>query len=436
MKRTQCRSGPERIRAPEVLFGVIFLMWLLVPVRVQDDNWFLATYVLNFQHRLLPFLSYRYGSWSTRLLLEAYTLFLLEHPFVYRMSMGLWVIALSDALRRLLGQQGNRRFFWAMTAAVLWLPVDINLRAGAVCSTVNYVFALACVLWGMVPVVTVIRSGKAPLWQMILSVPLMVLGCNMEYYAPAAFLACVLLAVLQVQRKQLPWLSVLLALIAAGSLWYAMASPAGTVASYNSSDGYFPGFESLSVLQKLRAAFVSTAGGLISTYAHGDDFFLGTLAFGVLLGLWGLEKEKTWVRWLYLLPGAMTLTVGLTARIVPSGSAFATVFFDSQGGWLWNRLPALLATLVFFGCMGVCLWRVDRRVLAGWIIVLLCRVLMGISSSLFYSGLRTFYPVLYLLAAASAVLLSGLEKYRKAAWITTLAISGMMLSVNIYSLLM
>lgn len=428
-------TDPGRIRPVEVLFGGIFLLWLLVPVTVGDDNWFIATYILNFGENMPAFLSFRYQTWSTRLLLEALTVWLLKYPILYRLSMAAWVAAVVTALQRLLGRRGDRRVQWAMCAAVALIPMDINLRAGYVCTTVNYVFAMACILWAAVPVVQWLRGERLPVWQTVLAVLLMILGCNMEYYCPPALILFVALAVKAVRKKKNPTLPILLAVIALASLWFALDAPASTVASYDDTD-YFPGFEGLSVLQKLQAAFVSTAGGLVSTYRYGDDFFLGTLVFGVLLALWGWEGEgKAW-RWLYLIPGAMTLVIGLGFRLAPEGSVLARLFYDDQGGWLWSSPWTLALAAVFFGTTLVCLWRVNRRLCGALALALFCRVTMAASRSLFESGLRTFYPLFYVYGASSAVLLAGMERRRKAAWAVLLAMSGIMLLVNIYELFM
>ena len=436
MKKEKCLTDPRRIYPAEVLFVGIFLLWLPVPVTAGDDNWFLATYILNFDENLINFLRFRYDSWSTRLLLEAYTLFLLKHPILYRLSMAVWVVAVVTGLRRLVGQNRNDKVLWAMCACVALIPMDLNLRAGYVCTTVNYVFTLGCILWAVVPVVERIRGNKPPVWQEVLSLLLMILGCNMEYYCPPALILCAVLAVWLAVKKKNPWLPIVLTAIAAVSLWYALAAPASTVSAYDSGAQHFPGYENLSTLEKLQAAFVSTAGGLVSTYCHGDDFFLGTLTFGVILALWGWEKQEKLWRWLYLLPGVMTLGIGLASRLAPQGSGFARVFFDSEGGWLWTSGWAFVAAAVFFGATLLCLWRADRRLCYAFALALFCRVTMAASRSLFFSGLRTFYPMFYVYGGAAAVLLAGLEKRRRLGWIILLAISGMMLSVNIYQLFM
>lgn len=425
-----------RIYPVEVLFVGVLLLWLFVPTTERDDNWFLATYILNFGENLPAFLKFRYETWSTRLILEAYTLFLLKYPLLYKLSMAAWVVAVVTGLRRLLGHKGNETVLWAMCAWVGVIPMDIHLRAGYVCTTVNYVFAMACIIWAAVPVLARLRGEKPPLWQEVLALVLMVLGCNMEYYCPPALIAFLVLSVKTAVKKKNPWLSIVLTVIAAASLWFALAAPSGTLSSYNDATQYFPGYEDLSVLQKLQAAFVSTAGGMISTYCHGDEFFLGSLLFGVVLGLWGLEKEKTRLRWLYLIPGVMTLGIGLACRMAPRGSGFAAVFYDGEGGWLWHNGWAFWAAAVYFGVTLYCLWRSDRRLCGALALVLFCRVTMGASRSLFDSGLRTFYPMFYVYGGATAVLLAGMEKWRKVGWVTLLATSGIMLSVNIYQLFM
>lgn len=425
-------KNPARIRPIEVLIGGIFLLWLFAPTTAGDDNWFLTTYLLNFREDLFSFLRFRYETWSTRLILEAYTLFLLKHPILYSLSMGLWVAAVVTALQRLLGQKGNQKFLWAMCACVALIPIDINLRAGYVCTTVNYVFALACILWAAVPVVARLRGEAPPLWQELLGVLLMILGCNMEYYCPPALILFLVLTIKLCLRKNNPWLPIVLTLIAGISLWYALDAPTSTVVAYEDSTHYFPGYENLSILQKLRAAFVSTAGGLISTYCYGDEFFLGTLAFGVILALWGLEKEQGHL--MYFLPGSIALVLGLVGRFAPEGSRLATVFFDSDGGWLWTDGWAFLAASLFFAVTLLCLWRADRRLCGALALALFCRVTMAASRSLFNSGLRTFYPLFYVYIAAIALLLHSLEKRRRLGWIIVLVLSGMMLSVNIYQL--
>lgn len=433
MKKSTGRLGSAEIRPCEILFGAVFLLWLLVPVNVRDDNWFFTTWMLNFKGDLLSFLQFRYETWSTRLILEGITVLIMYHPIVYRVLMAVWVCAIVTALMRLLGRKGEKPLLWTMVVTIALIPMDINLRAGYVCTTVNYVFALACILWAAVPVVERLRGEDVALWRDILAIVLMVVGCNMEYYCPPALILFAVLAVRQGMKKQIPWLSVLLAVIAGVSLWYALTAPASTVSAYEGDADIFPGFENLTILQKMQAAFVSTAGGLISTYCHGDDFFLGTLTFGIVLALWGWEREKGLWRWLSFVPGGLTLGIGVLGRIIPGG--FSQVFFDSQGGWLWTDLWALIMAALFFGTTLACLWRVDRRLFWAYGLVLFCRITMAVSRSLFSSGLRTFYPMFYVYGAAIAITMTGLQKLRKPAWICLGATSGIMLLVNIYQLL-
>lgn len=433
MKKIAKIECSEEIRPCEVLFGAIFLLWLLVPINMGDDNWFFATWVLNFRYDLLSFLQFRYETWSTRLILEAITVLIMYHPIVYRVLMALWVCAIVTAMMRLLGRRGDKRLLWTMVITIALIPMDINLRAGYVCTTVNYVFTLACIMWAAVPVVERLRGEKVAIWRDILAIVLMIVGCNMEYYCPPALILFIVLAVRQGMKKQIPWLPTLLAVIAGISLWYALTAPSSTLASYSENTDLFPGFENLTTLQKLQAAFVSTAGGLVSTYYWGDDFFLGTAVFGVVLALWGWEREKGFLRWLTFVPGALTLIIGVGAKVIPG--SFSQVFFDSDGGWLWTSPVAFATAVVFFGTMLACLWRLDRRLFWFYGLALFCRVTMGASRSLFASGLRTFYPMFYVYGASIAVGLMALQKLRKSAYIVLGATSGIMLLVNIYQLL-
>ena len=76
LKKKEAQATAERktaITPAEILVAALILLWLLVPTEVGDDAWFYSTYTINFKGDMAAFLSFRYKTWSTRLLLEAMT---------------------------------------------------------------------------------------------------------------------------------------------------------------------------------------------------------------------------------------------------------------------------------------------------------------------------------------------------------------------------
>lgn len=406
--------GPGAIHPYEALAAAWFLLYLTVPLRSGDDGWFYTVFHNYFSGELIPFLDYCYNSFSTRVLLEALTLPLIDISLLYRLSVPLWGVAIAGAVRRIAGV-ASRRGQWMLCLGLLLLsPLPFG-QVGYVCSSVNYLFTLACLMWAAEPVIALLRGEKVPLWRQLLALPLTVLACNMEYYCPPALLAALAGTVWAVKRRKNPALPLALAVVVLLSGIFAVTSPASTMTTYAVIEDYFPGYETLKLGGKLLAGFVSTAGGMLSTFTGGGSLLLPALTLGALLALWGWEREGRQLRWLYLLPLLIPIATGGIARLCPAGSLWPTLFYDSQSGFLWDHPAAFCAALAYFAALLACLWRWRRGVALWAALALFCRVLMGFSRSVFESGLRTFTPLALLLCAACA-LLAGELRHKRAAW--------------------
>ena len=131
-------SGPPKIegRSPgaihpyEALAAAWFLLYLTVPLRSGDDEWFYTVFHHYFSGELIPFLDFRYHSWSTRLILEALTLPLIDIPLLYRLSVPLWGVAIAGAVQRISGGL-SRRGQWMLCLGLLLLSPMPFSRAAA-----------------------------------------------------------------------------------------------------------------------------------------------------------------------------------------------------------------------------------------------------------------------------------------------------------------
>ncbi len=391
----------------------VFLLYLPLSTRSGDDGWFYTVFQYYYKADLTGFLAFRYETWSTRLLLEAVTLFLIDFPVVFRLSMPLWTVAIAFAVDRIAGGLSRKNQCMLCLALLLISPLPFS-QAGYVCSTVNYWFTLACFLWAIEPVVQSLRGKPVALWRKVLALLLMVVACNMEYYCPPALVATLVLVGICIKKRKNPALPLLLAAIVLASALYSVNVPTSTAEAYALDETMFPGYETLSAMQKLQVGFVSTAGAL-STYNGGFSILIPGLTLGAMLTLLGWEREGRKWRLVYFIPVVIPLVTGCVARFCPADSLWATLFWDADGGWQWNYPAAMVLALLYFGALFVSLWRL-RRSLALWMVLALgCRTVMGFSRSVFASGLRTFTPLTLVMAVACG-LLAELAQHRRLAW--------------------
>ena len=397
----------------QILFFLAVILYLFAPSRMGDDGWFISVFLTNFEGNLTEFLKFRYETWSTRLLLEAYTLLLIYMPVLYSISMSLWLTAIAAGFCRLLDIK-DLSIKWLVSGSLLILPVSFNADAGYACSTVNYVFTFACLLWAVVPIIECQRGKQVPVVAYIGSCILMVLGCNMEYYCPPLFIYGIYLLGRGIKLRKGRIASALVILFAIGGLIFAFSAPASTLSSYNDINTSFPEYHMLTTLDKLQVAFVSTAGGLISQGYNENHFFIPTLLLGVLLFLLGLEKEqKLSLKLNSGIPLFITLVTGGIARFLPEENVWRIWFYCKDSGWKWNSSFTLIITYLFFGSLLFGIFRVDKRLGLSGLLTLFCRITMAASSSIFSSGLRTFYPLFFVMCIIIAILTYKMAKRKR-----------------------
>lgn len=411
--RGRYKQISEQILPYQVLFSLAVILYLFAPVKSGDDGWFISTFLTSFEGDLLEFLKFRYETWSTRLLLEAYTIWLIRIPGLYSISMSLWLAAIAGGFYRLLGIK-DIAIKWIVCGSLLVLPVTFNADAGYVCSTVNYVFTFACLVWAVTPIIEAQRGKSVPIIAYIGSFLLMVFGCNMEYYCPPFLLYGIYLFGRGIKLRKGRIASLLVIIFSIGALIYAFGGPASTLSAYGDVNASFPEYSMLTTLDKLQVAFVATAGGLVSQGINGNHFWVPMLLFGVLLLLFGIEKECKFLSKIVCgIPLFVTLATGGIARFLPEENRWRVWFFCENSGWKWDSCFTLIVAFVFFASILYGMFRVDKRLGLGGLLTLFCRITMAASSSIFSSGLRTFYPLFFILCMTIAILTYKMDKKRK-----------------------
>lgn len=410
-----CIIKVQKIKPYELLYFAVFIIYVFTSVKTGDDAWFKRVYKDMFEYNMLDYLEYRLNTWSTRVILEPYMMLLLFFPILFRLSIPLWFVSIAAAVERLL-EIKDQRGKWIISGSLLLLSISFTGNVGVVCTTVDYIFPIACFLWAIVPVVEGQRGKKIPIYKYVVSVLLMIVALNMEYYCAPAFLICTFLFIKALKIKKERIISMMLIIISIASTVFVLLSPMNTLNAYKEVSGCIQGYEFIPIWEKVQLALVSTSGGLISTSLHGDTFFVGTFILGMLLAIYGIEKEeKHLYRMLWSIPLLITVISGGIARIVPQNSLWRELFFDTKSGWKGDSISTTIVAIIFFISLILCLLKIDKRL--GWfgIVALICRFTMGLSSSILWSGLRTFYPLLFVLCIACGIIIIKTKIYKKIA---------------------
>ncbi|MCR5272116.1 MAG: hypothetical protein K6E13_03935 [Lachnospiraceae bacterium] len=176
-----------------VLSIVIVLMHLnMHESDILDAKRYFAT-VLD-QYSMRAFLSIRYHTWSSRIVIEAVLAILARHLVLWGILDSLVMILLFFSMKKILGLKNNEPCTWILVGTIFMYYMGDMSSAGWVASLMNYMWPLAFGAFVMGTAVDGIRGEKVSPIRITLSFPALIYAANMEQMS-ALLLAFYILAI-------------------------------------------------------------------------------------------------------------------------------------------------------------------------------------------------------------------------------------------------
>lgn len=357
------------------------LAHLLLPLRWGDDAVFFG------KARRLGLAAFLRT--SSRPLVDSATYLFASCPLLWRVLNPLALLALAWLLARLLKAGGRRE---TLLGLLLLIPSMGLVDAGFMATTVNYLWPVTCGLFVIYSVLRFAPRVQYAWLRCVLALPALAYAANMQQMAVLLPAVLALLCCGAARRKEagkalLAGAYAALAAVAAAYSYYK--STAGEASRLAREAGrYFPGFQSLSLPQRLELGFSSTFHGLTMALSLPGVLFL---IFCVFLAVMALRRPlRVWRKALSFVPAALTVILFVfrkSSPLVNPKMAKAAYLFS----WKTDLVFLLLACAVLAAVLQLIQNRGSR--LAAFCALALgagSRVLMGFSPTVWASGYRTF----------------------------------------------
>lgn len=406
--------------------AVIYLMLQLHGPRGGMDDDVLYTNALK-DTTLATWLQHRYTVWSGRAVIDAVTLLVIRHAWLWRLVSAVLATLLVWAIARGLGRQRDGRAMAFLCLGFFLLDLQMMRESLLWMSgSFNYLWPAGLGLLAALPFARPELSRKL----FLLTVPAAVYCTSQEQAGALLFTFQGVLAVrLAMQGQFSRWHA--LQMVAATASFAVMALSPGSVARYGVNVRYwFPEYSLLSVPER---AF----SGMHLAFGHvfGAGHALGLLFCALLLLVTLVRSRDTVARLLAAVPLAVALLPTFVAPLIsphtPAGQGVRWLlkFTPGQGGnyahyWIGNAenatdtylylnfvlvlVAALCATVTLYDVFG----REGRwqRVLAVlvWLGALTAAAIVGLTPTLYASGQRIFFMQDVLVLALSCALFARL----------------------------
>lgn len=390
------------------------------------------------RYTLLEFLSMRYETWTSRVLLEGVTAVVLQFPFwVWQVCDTLAYGILYICIHRIMDIGGKRdNAFYGSIFLAMALGSYIMLQmasAGWGATSVNFMWTLAAA-WGcLVLLQNAMQRRKASPAGTAGYILLMLFACNNEVTVCVLFLVYLTLMA-AFWKKDAPKGRLYGGLILqTSSLIFILTSPGN---GERLAQAVNLEYERLTIIGKLRIGIVSTFEHFVSI----PNILFGVFCLVLALGAWEYGKNRR-ERILMVLP--LLIDISLTGyyfvKDIVLGGKRNYVFDEPamlpSSGSEWFRqwlLVSLLVVLAGSACFGMYRMLKDNRRFALILLILLAgfasRMAMAFTPSVYASGTRTFAMLYFCIAASTAVL--GMELRGRAAKGFCLFLLGVGMLVN------
>ena len=249
----------------------------------NDDAYFVI--VRDSFDSLWELLVHRYITDSSRVLSEAVLFTLVKYPFAVWQILDTLICALVyHCLTVLLVNDKTSRGNVVVFLLFACYPFMHMGSAGWICTSLNYLWPLATLLYALTIVYRKYRKEKVALWQYLAGIMAMIFTANCEM--SATMLVMVFACAIVFVKKKCPWYEILGTLIGLAGIIFAFSAPGNDERTAMEAMNWMPEFFNLTFLDKARlcAVFVFEHFVMIPDMI----FFL----FALCVALAGWKKEN------------------------------------------------------------------------------------------------------------------------------------------------
>lgn len=389
-------------------FGVLLLVELFIHWKINlnipgDDAVFLS-YSQEEGYSLLSWLAERYMTWSSRTLIEAMMMIMVNlPPIIWRVTDAIVVLAGVVTLTKLLEKKGYREYYsFYISLAFLALPYSYMSLAGWVATSVNYMWPLAAGLIGIYPIRKYIDEKNIKLYEKIFFSICLIFAGNSEQIAFILFVSyggyIIYLLIIREGAVILTCYRYILFQFGLSILClvYILVCPGNTNRSQAEMITWLPEFASYSILKKIELGISETIKAVFVLESSG--FLIMTFLLAVLI--W--QSRKEWIyRMLALIPAFVVLLFTEVRRLLGSSHS---LFQLNRVDNIALAVVCGIVLLSFYLLFGK---KVQFFLTSGiFLVALATKAVMGFSPTIYASGERTAWVMNFLLLGCVAVLLS------------------------------
>lgn len=381
--------------------------------------------LVSSQNNLFQYLAIRYNQWTGRVVIESLLWLTSRVDLLFRILHPLMIGLLGISLYQLLPER-KKGTSWLVVVLIALIPIELFISAGWITTNVHYIWVGAIGTFALIPLKKIYEKKNIAWYEYIIYLLAVLYASNNEQMFIALMLFYTLALVYWfIQERKLNWYIIGSQVIMVLNFINMLLAPGNGAREADEIASWFPTFGSLSLLEKFDLGLASS----LFHYIFNSDLIYLVLVIFLVVGVFR-NSSKLKDRLIAFIPLATSLLLGFILKAY----ALLSTWLDNQGsgeilrllyrrfkessllygkGFDISSIQSILTYALMFLVIGAVIYsiyiitgnRKETFFLAFILGVgLITRTMMGISPTIWISGVRTFmifyiaiiYVILYI----------------------------------------
>lgn len=396
---------------PFIVYTILIVILHLKMSVTGDDKYFIT--VLK-DTSLFDWLTNRYNTWSSRVILEGImvTLLYFGHNVWKIFNIAVFLI-LPYALKKLFNDKNDIKFNWLICISTFLIPASCYGDAGWVATSMNYMWPLAFGVLACVPIKKNLNNQNLTVLEKIITIISIIIASNQEQMAGILTIIYTITIIYNlIKKKNNMWIIVFEILILL-SLSFILTCPGNSVRQISEIQTWFPAYDTLNLIDKVQLAITSMMRYIT---LKGRIVFIATTMI-IMIAVFLTNKTKLF-RIISLIPFIGSMPLNFLNKIIPDSlwvvkdaiirfNAYEVVINAST----YNNILLYIIFayyIVILGSVIISLYAIFKNISKSIIPILIfglgiiSRMVMGFSPTVFASAER---PTIFLYASFIGLIL-------------------------------
>ena len=377
-----------------IIFIFLLLIHLIVKTNTNDDVWFKS--IINSITDLPNYLISRYNGWTSRLIIEGVLITILKLPKIVWCLLNTLIIFLLVYDIDILFSKKKSKIFVILLVGI-YSFIDMS-SAGWYATTLNYLWPLALGLYSLIPIKNHLINKNEKWYKYILYFLSLLYACNQEQMCFIIFGIYLVFTIYFIYKKKINKFIIFLLLMSLINLIFILTCPGNSLRNIAETQNWYPAFENFNLISKSFLGIITTTYYLF----YKSNFIILLLSILIPISIFKKFKNKLYrivsmipiILYIIEIVLKLNINIPIIYKIFNCINVYSIPHNEIEFSFA-NICAIILCIIYYVSILFSIIINFKNKnekylLIIIYVIGLISRFMIGLSSTIYASSMRTF----------------------------------------------